>query len=185
MFSLLGQLRAPLGKFGVLGNNDCECFPDGVAPLIEAAENSGVTLLIDRAVRVDTGSGVIAVAGLDEYRQAKPLKKPLFSETDANAYRILLAHYPQSIARYHLSGHPHPPHLALAGHTHGGQFNLLGLTPYSIGFEYRLLGTPLPIVSGWKTMGETSLLVSPGIGTSRIPVRINVEPSIHLLKLIK
>ena len=182
-FRMLGQLRPPLGMFGVAGNNDCERFLNGLEPLAEAMDRAGVKLLIDQTERVDTGSGVIAIAWLDEFQQARPVKKSLFSHEDASALRILLAHYPQSIAQYLAIGFPLPPHLAMAGHTHGGQFRLLGLTPYSIGFERRKKGVPLPLVCGWKTLGETQMLVSPGLGTSRIPIRIGVEPTIHRIRL--
>jgi predicted MPP superfamily phosphohydrolase len=70
----------------------------------------------------------------------------------------------------------------LSGHTHGGQFNLFGLNPYSIGFER--FGDELPppaVVSGMMRFGPTTLLTSKGIGVSRIPLRIGVRPEIHLL----
>ena len=72
--------------------------------------------------------------------------------------------------------------LVLCGHTHGGQFNALGLTPYSIGFE-RLYGRRIaPLgVAGWQDADGARLLVSKGIGASRIPLRIGVRPEIELL----
>lgn len=182
-FEMLSRIAPPLGIFGVLGNNDYECFPERLTPLMEAAARAGVTLLIDRTVRIDTGCGCISIAGLNELRHAEPLKKPLFTGKDASSLRILLAHYPQSIGRY-LREHPvHAPHFAGAGHTHGGQFSLFGLTPYSIGFEFIMKGERLPLVSGWKQIRDTQLLVSPGLGTSRLPIRINVEPTIHRIQL--
>lgn len=184
-FEMLSELTPPLGIYGAIGNNDCECFPNRLTPLIEAAEKAGVRLLIDRTIRINTGCGSISIAGLDEFRQAKPLTKPLFTQKDSSSLRILLAHYPQSIGRYLHTQSGLAPHIALSGHTHGGQFRILGLTPYSIGFEFRKKGERLPCVSGWKTMGETQLLVSPGLGTSRIPLRIGAEPTIHLIRFAK
>ncbi len=183
-FEMLSRVAPPLGMFGVLGNNDCECFPEGYTRLHEAARRAGVTLLVDRTVRVDTGCGRISIAGLDEIHQAQPLKKPLFTGKDSTALRILLSHYPQSVGRYLRERPAHAPHFAFSGHTHGGQFSLLGLTPYSIGFEFLIEWERLPAVSGWKKLNDTHLLVSPGLGTSRLPIRINVEPTIHLLKLV-
>ena len=182
-FEMLSRIAPPLGIFGVLGNNDYECFPDRLTPLLEAATRAGVTLLIDRTVRIDAGCGRISIAGLNELRHAEPLKKPLFTGKDAFSLRILLAHYPQSIGRYLRESPVHAPHFAAAGHTHGGQFSVMGLTPYSIGFEFIMKGERLPLVSGWKQMIGTQLLVSPGLGTSRIPLRINVEPTIHCIRL--
>ena len=126
---------------------------------------------------------MISVSGLDEFRQAKPLRKPLLTGRDANSLRILLAHYPHSLAKYLDAEYAMRPHLCLAGHTHGGQYRFMGLTPYSIGFEFRYRGVRLPAVSGWKDEKGASLLVSPGIGTSRLPFRAGVAPEIHRIHL--
>lgn len=183
-FEMFARLTPPLGAYGVLGNNDCECFPKDQKPLIRIAEKAGVLLLADEKIRIDADGGMISVAGLDEYRQAAELDQPLFSGEDEPALRILLSHYPQSSGRYlrKLSGPM--PHLAMAGHTHGGQFRLLGLTPYSIGYELDIRRY-MTAVSGWKKVGQTDFLVSPGLGTSKLPYRLNVEPTIHLLRLTK
>jgi len=184
-FDLFSRLTPPLGAYGVLGNNDTECFPEDSAPLIKAAENAGVQLLVDRTVRISAGTGAVSIAGIDNLRIAQPLAAPLFDAQDDSSLRIMLAHYPQSIGRY-LREHPsRVPHLAASGHTHGGQFRLFGLTPYSIGFECGFKGEKLPAVSGWSDLNQTRLLVSEGLGTSRIPIRINVPPAIHLIRLVK
>lgn len=184
-FEKIGQLRPPLGIFGVYGNNDCECFHQGMYPLIETASKAGVVLLADRTVRIKAGAGTISVAGLDEFRRAKPLRKPLFTGRDASAFRILLAHYPQSLTRYMDAGYEIAPHLCMAGHTHGGQYSVMGLTPFSFGFEHKYRGVRTPTINGWKKEGETEFLVSPGIGTSRLPFRGGVQPQIHLIHLEK
>lgn len=184
-FRMISRIKPPLGIVGVSGNNDCECFPKGVRKLVAAAARYGITILVDKILRIDTGSGVIAIGGIDELRQADPKKQPLFSPRDESALRILISHYPQSVGRFLRTASCLRPHLALAGHTHGGQFSLFGLTPYTIGFELIVRREFLPLVRGWKTVGETEFLVSPGLGTSRVPFRINIEPTIHLLRLAK
>lgn len=184
-FEMFSRLSPPLGTYGVFGNNDRECFPDGYHPLIQAAAKSGAAMLVDQTIQVDTGAGLISIAGLDEFRHAKPLKHALFSETDASSLRILLAHYPQSVSRYMKEYPSFAPHLGFSGHTHGGQFRLGSLTPFSIGFEHLLHGEPLPLVSGWTNIGPAEILVSPGLGTSRLPIRINAAPAIHLIRLAK
>lgn len=182
-FDMLGGLRFPLGAYAVLGNNDQECFPNGETPLIRMAERAGVQFLLERTVRIRKGGAAVTVAGLDEYLRTRLPRKPLFQGKDEPALRILLAHYPQSVLHY-LKATPGPvPHLGMAGHTHGGQFKLLGLTPFSIGFERWVMNGFRPAVSGWTELSGSRLLVSPGLGTSRIPVRINVEPTIHRIRL--
>lgn len=183
-FELFSRLTPPLGAYGVIGNNDTECFPQDIAPLAAAAQRAGVQLLIDQTVRIAAGNAAIAVAGVDNLRVAKPMRRPLFDARDASSLRILLAHYPQSAGRYLREFPENAPHLAVSGHTHGGQFRLCGLTPYSIGFEFNEQGERLPIVEGWKEMRGTRLLVSPGLGTSRLPLRIGALPTIHRIQLI-
>ncbi|MCQ2437587.1 MAG: hypothetical protein MJ099_04250, partial [Clostridia bacterium] len=99
----------------------------------------------------------------------------LFATDD---FSVLLSHYP--ILPKHCS-----PNLMLSGHTHGGQFNCLGLTPYSIGFEQ--LGKKRHLaparIAGLAEMGETTLLVSKGLGMSRIPLRVCVRREVHLITL--
>ena len=184
LFEVLGELKPPLGAFGVLGNNDYECFPGDQKPLIQAAADAGVRLLVDETASVATDEGNISIAGLDEYRHARPLSRPLFDEADQSAFRILLSHFPQSSGRYIRREGGLMPHLAMAGHTHGGQFRLLGMTPYSIGYELGIRRY-MTAVSGWKQVGGTEFLVSPGLGTSKLPIRINVEPTIHLIRLAR
>jgi len=182
-FGMLSQVPAPLGKYGVIGNNDSECFPDTLAPLFDIAQSAGVTLLNNRTVRLKADDCALSIAGIGDLRHSPQPEAPLFTGRDASALRILLSHYPQSTARYLSKGFQHAPHLALCGHTHGGQFRFLSLTPYSIGFEFRIDGIALPAVSGWREFCGTRLLVSPGIGTSRLPFRVNVPPAIHLIRV--
>lgn len=183
-FDLLSAVRPSLGAYAVLGNNDLERFPDSLHPLYDRMRNAGVTPLNGKAVRIHMQEAQIVIAGLPEFKHNPLPCRSLFSGKDSDALRILLAHYPHSIA-CHLNCPGIQPHLSLAGHTHGGQFRLGELTPYSIGFERNLKGVPLPAVSGWSPIGEGELLVSPGIGTSRLPVRMGVPPTMHLLRLTK
>lgn len=184
-FRMLGQLHPPLGIFGAAGNNDRECFPGGYEPLAEIMEKSGATLLINRTARVSAGDGLISIGGVDELKYSSPCTDPLFDERDRSAFRILLAHYPQAAARYTEVRRDLPPHLCLSGHTHAGQFSLFGLTPFSILFEQRLHGIDLPAVSGWTDVNGSPLLVSPGLGTSKLPFRINADPCIHLIRPVR
>ena len=184
-FRLVGQLHPPLGIYGCVGNNDYECFPDGYQPLAEIMVQAGATLLVNQTARAEAGDGLISIAALDELKYSAPYDQPLFDERDRSAFRILLSHYPQGAARYTESCPTFPPHLCLSGHTHGGQFSLFGITPFTLFFEYRRHGIDLPSVSGWSNLNGSPLLVSPGIGTSRLPFRLNAEPCIHLIRPAK
>lgn len=170
MFGALRTLRAPLGMFAAPGNNDIEAF-GSCGALREALENCGVRLLANESVSV----GGLRIAGVEEKRYGRPVYDGLFDAS--GGYRLLLSHYP-------LLPEGTLPDMMLSGHTHGGQFNALGLTPYAVGFERTgILKHLSPLaVSGLHDVNGMKLLVSKGLGTSRIPLRIGVRPEVHLLK---
>jgi uncharacterized protein len=66
--------------------------------------------------------------------------------------------------------------LVLAGHTHGGQLNLFGFTP----FLPRGSGKYL---KGWYKERSPNLYVSKGIGTSIIPARLGARAEVTLFNL--
>lgn len=173
----LQTLQPKLGMFAVPGNNDVEAF-GSVQALSSALRESNVELLVNRCTPLRWRGARLSLAGLDDALYGQPNADGLFS-VDAD-YRILLSHYPilRSIPA------PSRPDLMLCGHTHGGQFNLFGFTPYSIGFERlgsRRRCAPA-LVSGMKRFGHTSLLVSKGVGMSRISLRVGVHPEIHRIE---
>lgn len=167
----LRDLRAPLGVFAAPGNNDVEAFgsTDG---LRAALREIGAKLLVNESALCLRNGARLAVGGTDEPRYGRPDPEGIFPE-DAD-YRILLSHYPLKTM---LAA---KPDLMLCGHTHGGQFNLLGLTPYAAGFErFGARRFPPLLVSGEAVFGPSRVLVSRGVGSSRIPLRVGVRPEIH------
>lgn len=173
-FRALAPLDAPLGCFGVPGNNDREAWPD-LDGLRRVMADAGARLLVNEAVALALPGGALWIGGLDEYRHGAPRPDRLLpAEAAPDRYRILLSHYAKPVSPM--------PELMLCGHTHGGQFNLLGLTPYSIGFE-RLLrrGAPSRFVEGLHDVGGGRMLVTKGVGASRIQLRVGVYPELHLL----
>jgi len=176
LFDAFKGLRAPLGIFSARGNNDTEAFGD-VSSMKRALNSFGAELLVNRSIALDLPGGRLTIGGADEYRHSRPNCAAALSGD--SGYRILLSHYPIL---------PDPslpqPDLLLSGHTHGGQFNFLGITPYAIGFERSFDKKHLAParVSGTETIGPTTLLVSKGIGMSRIPLRVGVRSEIHLIE---
>jgi len=168
-FEAFRAVHAPLGAYAVPGNNDADSMPT----LEETMTRAGVTLLNNRCAQVGFNGGCIHIAGCDDHKYGTPRTKNLFPE-DREGYRILLSHWPVQ-----------PDcacSLMLSGHTHAGQFNLLGLTPYSVGFEF---GNKLLGVRGLKRLGDMRLMIGNGIGVSRIPMRIGAQPQIYLLNFVK
>ena len=126
-------------------------------------------LLKNRRTQIHLKGNRLEIGGCDDHKYGSPRTAGLFS--DRAGYRILLSHFPTK-----------PDcacDLMLSGHTHAGQFNLLGLTPYSIGFERSFHHLA---IRGLHRMGGMQLLVGNGIGVSRLPLRVGASPRIHLLE---
>ena len=174
LFEGLKRLGAPMGIYGVVGNNDREAFED-IGALRRIMSEAGVVPLINESVTLSVGGGRLIVAGLDEYKHGHPDPAGLYpAGAGEGVYRVLLSHFPRRVSPM--------PDLMLSGHTHGGQFNLLGITPYTIGFE-RLIhrNRASHFISGLHRADGGWVFVSKGIGASRIPLRVGVRPEMNLL----
>ena len=66
LFEHLSVLSAPLGMYGVLGNNDREAFPDP-DDLRRALWPCGIELLVNESRTIKLKGGRLVIAGLDEY----------------------------------------------------------------------------------------------------------------------
>ena len=176
--ALEGLTPPPLGAFAVLGNNDAEAWAGNRRALRRALERMNCRLLVNESARLSRGGGRLWIAGVDEHLYGAPDARGLYpARPGQDRYRLLLSHYPRPAQP--------APDLMLSGHTHGGQFNLLGVTPFTVGFE-RLKPPRLPAlaVAGLRQAAGCRLLVSKGIGASRIQLRLGVRPEINLLEFL-
>ena len=174
LFDALGNVRPPLGAYGCVGNNDAEAW-ENAHELARAMKRRGIKLLMNASAEVPYNGGRIVIGGVDERKYGLPHSAGLYPGAPApGRYRVLLSHYPcMPDAR---------PDLMLSGHTHGGQFNLLGVTPFSIGFERVLHRNMQSLAAAGMYKAEgMRLLVSKGVGASRIQWRVGVRPEIDLI----
>jgi predicted MPP superfamily phosphohydrolase len=163
---LLAGLRAPLGVFGLLGNHDrARHGPQTVAEL----ERAGITVLENRALR----AGGLWLAGISDAASAHPEPERALAGVPDAAPVVAITHSPDVFPMV-----PKRVALTLAGHTHAGQLNIpllrRRLIPSRFGDRYR---------SGLIEEGGRRLFVHPGIGTSRIPVRLRATPEVTILEL--
>ena len=164
---LLGRLRAPLGVYAVLGNHDWWFDGERVRHAFEAA---GIPVLENDAVRLERGVWLIGLA--DIWTRTPDLADPL-ARVPATEPVIVLSHNPDIFPTV-----PARVTLTLAGHTHGGQvvlpfFGRL-IVPSRYGQRYAI---------GHVEEDGRHLFVTPGIGTSVIPVRLGVPPEISVVRL--
>lgn len=159
-------LSPPLGVYACLGNNDREL--PGFARMLEGHAH----LLVNESVFLEG----LRLGGVDERKHGHPRPEAIFPHDGASA-RVLLSHYPVACD----FGVGARPDLQLSGHTHGGQFNVLGITPYTFFFEPRRHAW----VSGECTLGGVRTIVSNGIGMSRVTLRVGAPPQVHLVRFTK
>jgi predicted MPP superfamily phosphohydrolase len=170
---LLGELRAPLGVFGILGNHDHWGDP---AELVRELEAAGITMLRNDARQLAVpGDEPLWLVGLDTAFRDRADPDAAFADVPGAARRILLLHEPDAaddLARRGLRAD-----LLLAGHTHGGQVALPWLGPLvlpPLGRRY---------VRGWHDTLVGPLYVSRGLGALPPFARLNAPPEVTLLTL--
>ncbi|MGQ0552845.1 MAG: metallophosphoesterase [Planctomycetota bacterium] len=169
---LLGELRAPLGVFAVLGNHDHWL---GLERMQAALTAGCVPLLEDAALRIARpgGAGDFWLVGLSDYWEgACDVTGALAQVTDA-APALAFMHNLDLFAEL-----PDRFALVMAGHTHGGQVALpfVGrpVVPSIFGQRY---------AEGHIVEQGRHLYVTSGLGTSIVPVRFRVPPEIVVLTL--
>lgn len=167
----LKRLRARSGVLAVLGNHDA--WLDH-ARVRRALEQNGVRVIEDTAVRLDTGSGPLWVAGVSDYWTGRhDVAAALTAVKDAHEPVVLITHNPDIFPSV-----PRRVGLTLAGHTHGGQvwLPLIGrpIVPSQFGQRY---------AAGYIVEDGRRLYVATGVGTSILPVRFLVPPNITILTL--
>lgn len=167
----LRGLHSRLGTYAVLGNHDRKFNGPEVQSALEAA---GIHVLEDTAVMVQAPGGPLWLAGVsDAWTGAHNVRRALADVPDNGSPLIVLTHNPDIFPVI-------PPRalLTLAGHTHGGQVRLplIGapIVPSEYGPRY---------VAGEVIEGGRHLFVSTGLGTSDIPIRLGVPPTIFILTI--
>ncbi|QRG69811.1 metallophosphoesterase [Brevibacillus choshinensis] len=170
---ILRQLRAPFGKYAVLGNHDYRMREQHVVR--DALSSSGFEVLDNRHIRVEKQGSALCVAGVDDVLFGVPDLTRAVAEIPAGDTVILLAHEPdfaQEAAAF-------PIHLQLSGHSHGGQVRLplIGpiLTP-KLSQKY---------VQGLYRVEKKDMQVytTRGIGTTILPIRFLCRPEVTVLTL--
>lgn len=163
----LGGLRPRLGSFAVLGNHDHWFDAPGARVALRAAN---VRLLNNEAVQ----AGPIALGGVDDdFTKRSDVPETLRQLAALNGPRILLSHSPDPFPDL-------PPSigLMLAGHTHCGQ-----VAPPFVGPIKTMSRHGTRYACGLIREGSKALVVTAGLGTSGIPLRLGAVPDMWLLEL--
>jgi uncharacterized protein len=166
----LKDLHARLGVFAVLGNHDW--WYDGER-VMRALNGVGIRVLENGVARIEQDGQSLWLVGLADLWTRRPDIRGTLQQVSDDGPVIVLTHNPDIFPEI-----PLRVILTIAGHTHGGQVNLpfLGrrIVPSNYGERYAI---------GHIEEAGHHLFVTPGIGTSIIPVRFRVPPEISILTL--
>lgn len=170
----LARLRARLGVHAILGNHD---WWYDIAGTRKALAERRIPALENQAVLLGEPGERVWLAGLGDqlaywlgpsrFRGVHDLPGTLKQVTTDDPV-ILLVHEPDIFPTV-----PERVALTLAGHTHGGQVRLPFLPPLWAPSKYGAR-----YVYGHVVEGGRHLVVSGGLGCSRVPLRLGVPPEI-------
>lgn len=155
--------------------NNPDKYGDAYEKYSNKIKSFGVNLLEDGCIRTEVNKMPMTIWGLElpdecyrrrskNYLETSQITEAL-GEADENSFNVLLAHNPVYAEAYAAWG----ADLTLAGHLHGGLIRLPGLGGV-ISPQIRLFPR---YDRGLYTVHEKKLIVSAGLGSHTIPIRIN------------
>ena len=161
----LAGLRPRLGTFAVLGNHDHWIDGPGMR---RALAGRGIRVLVNEAVR----AGPLVIGGLDDAFTGHNRDAATHAAMRRlPGARILLSHSPDPFATL-----PADIGLMLAGHTHCGQIRLplIGALKTMSAYGQRY-------ACGLVVENGRSLIVTAGLGTTGVPLRLLAPPDLWLV----
>jgi predicted MPP superfamily phosphohydrolase len=176
----VARLQAPHGVFAVLGNHDFSVrnslglrrhrhLHNAVAGALTRA---GARVLRNETVRLQRGSSVLELTGVDDLWSRHCDLDAAYEGHDPSQPRLVLAHNPRTVE--HLAGRRCD--LMLSGHTHGGQVDWPGIGRVALSKKTRRLA------AGLFEIGGSTLYVNKGIGFGW-QFRFGVRPEIAVVTL--
>jgi predicted MPP superfamily phosphohydrolase len=177
---MVSRLAARHGVVAVLGNHDFAVRNAlGVRSnrrlhhlVADALGGAGVTVLRNRALRIEQAGQVLNVVGVDDLWSGACDLEAAFEGVNESQPSVLLAHNPRTIER--LNGQRCD--LVLSGHTHGGQINWPGLGRFLLGRRGQRFA------AGMYRYNRSLLYVNRGVGHG-FRFRFGARPEVAVLEL--
>jgi len=167
---LLAPLTAKLGKYVALGNHDRDSDPGFITECLQAR---GMPVLRNSSTPIEISGKRLWLAGVDDSLVGKPDLDVTLRNIPATEPVILLAHEPD----YADAAKAYPVDLQLSGHSHGGQIRLPVVGPAYLPWGAKRY--PM----GMYRLRSLILYTNVGLGTIRVPMRLNCPPEVTLFTL--
>lgn len=166
------KLKAPDGKFGILGNHDHWMSASKIREIFKASD------IVDLSNDVHTfekDGEFLNLAGVDSCTVCADNLDEVLEKLKENTPSILLAHEPDFAKE---SSQTNKIDLQISGHSHGGQLIIpkFETTPFR-----GPNSTKYPV--GLYKVGNMVQYTSKGLGTNSFRIRINCKPEITIITL--
>ncbi|HLQ74014.1 MAG TPA: metallophosphoesterase [Bacillota bacterium] len=172
MIDALHSIKTNHGKFWVYGNHDHG--GNGTKQITDLMDRADFKLVNNSHSAIKINNEQIIVAGIDDASLGKPSLEEAFQHVDQDDFSILLSHAPD----YADFAKDFPVDVQLSGHSHGGQVRL----PF-IGHLYTPKYAKKYVNGAYDITDRLKLIVSKGIGTTRMPFRFLCKPEINVVTL--
>jgi len=184
------KLKAPYGKYSVLGNHDYgdytgweseEAKRVNLVKLKQVHQRIGFKLLLDSAVQINKDNSTIALIGVENWGKGGFHKYGDLTKAAANVpgneFKILMSHDPSHWEAKTLE-YEKRIDLTLAGHTHGAQFGI-----ELFGFQWSPIKYVYPQWAGLYQRNGKYLYVNRGFGFLGFKGRLGIWPEITVITL--
>jgi uncharacterized protein len=188
---IFGALRAPLGKFSILGNHDYGDYKWWASTAEKLAnfkqlqahhKTLGFKLLLDENLEIERGGQKITLIGVENwghgFAQYGDLAQAM-TGVAADSFKILLSHDPTHWEQQVKTLKNHI-HLTLSGHTHGAQMGI-----EFKGFKWSPIKYRYPKWAGLYEENGRYLHINRGFGFLGFSGRVGILPEISVLTLKK
>ena len=184
----LARIEPQFGSFAVWGNHDALGRPQRKAPRwlsheirplqAMAAElaKHGIHTLTNQCVKLSIRSSQIQIIGVGDRHIGMTDLDEAFAIADSDLFTILISHNPDVATELE----DRRVDVTLSGHTHAGQIVPPIIGPLTLRTRYSL-----PRPSGLMYVHGRPLVVSAGVGTVGVPIRINAPADVTELHLLR
>lgn len=170
LVELLSQIEPTLYKYAIYGDMD---NPDKFAEIME--KSNFIILNNESKLLYYNGNTPIVITGLNPKPNNDIINAPIEDIDTSSLYSIVLMHQPDNYDNIKL----YSPSLTLSGHSLGGLVEIPYLKPL-----FLQEGAKKYYKDHYK-INDNDFYISSGLGTYKIPFRINNRPSINFYRIYK
>jgi len=167
----LGELRAPMGVWCVMGNHD---HWHGIEASRRGAVEAGMVELRNRAAPLQRGGSRIWLAGVGDLWEDEQDLAGALRHVPRDEAVVLLTHNPD------FADQMDDPRvkLMLAGHSHGGQVSLPLLGPIAVPCKRKY-------TRGLVQTDVSQIYICRGLGMATVPFRMGSRPELAVIELTR